>query len=235
MLRFEFLERQGAFVAAISEVGDGDCARLPKCDPARRRLLEQCEIPNAPLATVHQVHGTKVVRADADSCPEADGLFTTETDLALGITVADCVPVYLLASDGRAAALLHAGRAGTRANIAGAGVHCLGAECGVPPHQLKALIGPSAGPCCYEVDAATARDFADAGMPVQGRRLDLWEANRRQLMAAGLDSASIAVDGHCTLCGDRFFSYRRGAKKARNLAVLSLQVLSRKEPHVLPT
>ena len=217
MRHFADLGRLGAAVAALSERSDGDGASHSEERPA---LLARCGVPLEALATVRQVHGTVVVRAAPGERPEADGLITDAPGIVLGITVADCVPVFLWDPVRRAAGLLHAGRAGTRANIAAAGVEALREAYGSAPEEIVAVIGPSAGPCCYEVDEATAEDFQAGGLPAGGRLLDLWQANRRQLMAAGLKPERIAVDGYCTICGDAFHSYRAQGTAKRNLALL---------------
>ncbi len=222
MLHFPKFALHGARVAALSGCDDGDCAHNAP-DPAPREcLLHACGLLPHQLVTVRQIHGIAIVQADPTCRPDADGLITNRVDVALGITVADCVPLYLLAPEHHAIALLHAGREGTRGNIAAAGITALQETYGVPPSALYALIGPSAGPCCYEVDDACAEDFRQAGLPATGRRIDLWEANRLQLTAAGLLSERIEIVRHCTICGGGFHSYRAHQTPQRNLAILAL-------------
>jgi copper oxidase (laccase) domain-containing protein len=84
-----------------------------------------------------------------------------------------------------------------------------------------AAVGPSIGACCYAVGEAVREEFAasfayadalfeqDAGTIY----LDLWEANRRQLRAAGVPRAAVTVLEQCTACarvdGRRgYFSHR---------------------------
>lgn len=223
MIRYPQIERLGAMVAGISERGDGDCAHGAIDRQPRLRVLVSCGLTSGQLATVRQVHGVKIVQADVSQRPAADGLMTDQPRVALGITVADCVPVYLIAPAHPAIALLHAGREGTRGNIAAAGVAALRAAYGVRPEALHALIGPSAGPCCYEVDDACAEDFRQAGLPTHGRHLDLWEANRQQLIGSGVLPDHIELVRYCTICGGGFYSYRAHETKERNLAVLVLR------------
>lgn len=223
MIRYLQLERLGAKTAGVSERIDGDCAHGAADPRSRQRVLESCGLTPAQLATVRQVHSIKVVQADPEQRPDADGLITDQSGVALGITVADCVPLYLIAPAHHAIALLHAGREGTRGNIAAAGVAALGEAYGVRPEALHALIGPSAGPCCYEVDDACAEDFRRAGLPTHGRHLNLWEANRRQLIAAGVLPDHIEIMRQCTICGGGFHSYRAHKTSKRNLAVLVLR------------
>jgi YfiH family protein len=166
------------------------------------------------FARVRQVHGAAVVLAGAPSEPrvEADGVVSATEGLAACVAVADCVPVLLARPDGSAVAALHAGWKGTLARIATEGVRALGA--GRPAEPPLAVIGPSIGPCCYEVAPDLAARFEAAfGARVvvagaRGPHLDLWAANERALRDAGVER--VAVLRRCTACEPRlFFSHRR--------------------------
>lgn len=227
MERFSLIENAGAAVAAMSGVADGDCGRHGNAE-ARARFLARWGAPPAPAFFASQVHGIRILRVDAAAgegeflVGEADGLITSAPDAVLCVGVADCVPVWLFDPVTRTGALLHAGREGSAAGICMAGVQALQEAYGVSPGDLRAQIGPSAGPCCYEVSPEMATAYRDRGFPVCGRHLDLWALNTRQLVSAGVPPSRIAVSGECTLCGDRFYSFRRNNSRERNLAVLRL-------------
>ena len=209
-------------LAALSERSDGDCGwRGPE---NRRAFLERCGMASGQLVCPSQIHSDTILRVPSGETVlgEGDALITDVRGVPLGITVADCVPVWIVADDASCGALAHAGREGTRKHIAAKAVAALRETFGAAPEHLHALIGPSAGPCCYEVSPELAARCATEGIPVQGRHLDLWTANFRQLEAAGLAPEHIRVSRLCTICGDRFFSFRRGDERARNLAVLAL-------------
>lgn len=170
------------------------------------------------FARVRQVHGDRVVVARGEAgtpegAPreEADGVISTDAGVAACVSVADCVPILLADPDTGAVAAVHAGWRGTIARVAEAGVRALGR----PPERLLAVIGPSIGPCCYEVSAELAERFEAALGPVirpgrGGPHLDLWEANRRVLGAAGVAEDRLEVLRRCTSCDTgRFFSHRR--------------------------
>ena len=148
---------------------------------------------------------------------EGDGLVTATPGIALGIFTADCVPVLMVDSARRIAAALHAGWRGTLAGIAGEGVRAMVAL-GAQPGAIRAALGPSIGPCCFEVDARLAADFAlripaarthtRAGKPGKAY-LDLRAIIRDQLELEGLAVSSIVNLGPCTRCAnDRYFSRR---------------------------
>jgi len=227
MERFPLIEDAGAAVAAISGMADGDCGRHGDAE-ARARFLARCGAPPAPAFFASQVHGIRILRVDAAAgageflAGEADGLMTDSPDAVLCVGVADCVPVWLFDPVTRSGALLHAGREGSVAGICAAGVRALQEAYGARPGDLRAQIGPSAGPCCYEVSPEMASDYRRRGYPVRGRHLDLWELNTLQLAGAGVRPGHMAVSGACTICGDRFFSFRRNNSRERNLAVLRL-------------
>jgi copper oxidase (laccase) domain-containing protein len=79
---------------------------------------------------------------------------------------------------------------------------------------VRAVIGPSIGPCCFEVGDEVVAAFPDAhaarSLGPRGRsHLDLWELNRRQLVMAGIAADRIEVSGACTRCDpDTYFSHR---------------------------
>lgn len=223
MMRFTSLEDLGLSIAAMTESSDGDCARVE----ARRSVCETTGASFERLTILNQMHGNSVLSADSvqevdADLREGDGLVTREPSLPMGVLVADCVPVYLFDPVKRAGGIVHAGRAGTYSRIAQNAIYALEREHGVHASDLHAVIGPSAGPCCYEVSSEIARDFAGSALPVTGRYLDLWQANVLQLEGCGVPRSQIEVVGICTICDRRFHSYRRKPKGGRNLALLVL-------------
>lgn len=178
----------------------------------------------------HLVHGTEVARVTRANSgtwlSHVDALVTNEPGCALTMNYADCAPIVLHDPVRGAIGLGHAGWRGTVANVGEAMVAAMTAEFGSNPTDLHAAIGPAIGPCCYEVGpevvAAVGAAFADAtGLlpyPAENGRdpsangrphFDLPEANRRQLLAAGVPVDQIEMAGLCTACRtDLFFSHR---------------------------
>jgi YfiH family protein len=171
------------------------------------------------FARVRQVHGARVVRLDAACDPgeEADAVVSMVPGVAATVSVADCVPVLLADPGSGAVAAVHAGWRGTLARAAGEGVRALAREAGTAPARLLATVGPSIGPCCYEISADLAGTFAGAFGPAVIRagdrpHLDLWSASRAVLLGAGLAPDRVEILGRCTSCErDLFFSHRRDA------------------------
>lgn len=181
------------------------------------------------FARVRQVHGARVIRAGAPAAPteEADAVVSLRARVAACVSVADCVPVLLADPASGAVAAIHAGWRGTLARAVAEGVRALAREAGARPERLLAAVGPSIGPCCYEVSEELAVRFrAEVGPVVrEGRtpRLDLWAANRVILEAAGVAPDRIEVLARCTSCErENFFSHRRDSgRTGRQMAFIS--------------
>lgn len=216
------------------------------------RLLSK-SIGASRIEMVKQVHGREVtvVRRGVDQAAapsEADALISDDPAVAIAIRAADCVPVLMADRAHGVVAAVHAGWRGTAARVAVAAVDALTREFGTHPKDIVAAIGPSIGPCCYEVGSelvdafaaagherylidrwfATPRALSDVeGPPPRGSfqagrprlRLDVAGANRDQLILAGLNEADIYVVGLCTAMHlDIFTSYRAEKENAGRLA-----------------
>ena len=122
--------------------------------------------------------------------------------------------------------LAHGGWRGTAGRIALKTVRLMQEAFGVRPEQLLAAVGPSIGPCCYEVDGTVyeqAREFNACFTPASPGhwQLDLWEMNRLQLLQEGLKPENIMCAGICTADNrELFFSYRAEAGKTGRLAAV---------------
>jgi polyphenol oxidase len=186
---------------------------------ARERLREQ--IGASSLIRGYQVHGTAVSRVRTAPSAEppqedlvpADGQATITTGLGAMVLSADCLPVALATT--AAVAAIHAGWRGLAAGVLEEGVHAvreLGGESGI-----TAIIGPGAGPCCYEVGEEVHEAFGEKGRGTSN--IDLKAIARDKLLAAGVSEVhDLAV---CTICDERFFSHRReGALAGRQGVVV---------------
>jgi YfiH family protein len=214
VLHFPFLEEHNV-VAGMSECDEGDGATHEGCLSMLSGSTE--------LILINQVHGTTVIEASSENAgTEADGLLLSNGPQVAGIRVADCVPVWIIAPEKRVGALVHAGREGTIHGIAGFAARRLGERYGVTPDRLIALIGPSAGPCCYEVNSKMAEDFEKEGGIRCDRHLNLWDTNKEQLLKSGIPNTSIEISALCTICCGRFHSYRAHKTAARNLCILEI-------------
>lgn len=197
-------------------LGTGDDAEAVRRN--RLAFAAAAGVSGRDLVVPGQVHGITVAEAGsgergrgaldrAGVIAETDGLLTREPGLPLFVSVADCVPVLLVAGDpARALALVHAGWRGMAGGIVAAAARALGAY----GAARAAVIGPSIGPCCFAVSPDVGERF-EAAFPGTWRdgHVDLWEAARQELTAAGLAPAGILSSGLCTCHDHEFFSHRR--------------------------
>ncbi|HET8547267.1 MAG TPA: peptidoglycan editing factor PgeF [Bryobacteraceae bacterium] len=166
---------------------------------------------------VKQVHSDTIFAVDERPARVmvGDALVTRTPGRMVGVRTADCVPILLADPANRAVAAIHAGWRGTVQNIAGKTVERMRLEYGTNAADLLAVIGPSIGECCYEVGPEVAGQFDELmANRVDSRRLNLEEANRRQLIAAGLRNESIELGSVCTRCHEEFHSWRRDREAA---------------------
>lgn len=160
-----------------------------------------------------------------------DGLITNENDVTLVTYYADCVPLFFFDPEKHAIGLAHAGWRGTVAQMGRKMAEAMSQEFGCRPCDLLAAVGPSIGSCCFEVDAPVYREFAKlselrpqefiVNKDDDKYMIDLWEANRRILLQAGLREEHISVAGLCTKCNsDWLFSHRASGGKRGGLAAM---------------
>jgi YfiH family protein len=156
-------------------------------------------------------------------------LLTDKAGIPLMQRFADCVPLVLYDPSRRALALAHAGWRGTVQGVALEAVRAMVQAFGSQPSDIIAGVGPSIGPCCYEIGPKVATQVcsnlqqgelllpqADSAI-----HLDLWAANRRQLEAAGVGQVEVA--GLCTACHTKeFFSHRAERGLTGRFSVMAL-------------
>ena len=159
---------------------------------------------------------------------DVDGLITNEPDVVLCTQYADCVPLLFVDPVARVVATSHAGWRGTAAGIAAVTVKKMVTEFGCRPADILVGIAPSIGRCCFEVD----RPVYDAFRQVEvfdntcytddgGEKyhIDLWQVNRRWLLATGILPEHITVTDLCTRCHpDLFWSHRKTGNDRGSLA-----------------
>ena len=142
---------------------------------------------------MHGVEAARIVKAG--HAGPVDILVTTERGLPLAISTADCLAITMYDQAAHALSVAHVGWRGTASGGAPATVRALAAA-GGRPERVRVTIGPSIGPCCYEVDEPVVNRFRDAyprdwerwmrpGRPAHWM-LDLWQANEDLLGAAGV-------------------------------------------------
>lgn len=191
-------------IPGIDVAMDRDAA-MALLAPHHLRLLAEQGLGDHPLVTGEQIHGAEIATVSEpwdNPLPGVDGLLTSARGITLGIHVADCAPVWVMARNGAAGALLHSGKKGTEQGIVPKGIRLLCDHAGINPSDLTLVIGPCIRPPCYEVDFAAEI--------------------RKQAERSGV--AEIRDEGICTACHpDSYYSYRREkGMTGRMLATLTL-------------
>jgi YfiH family protein len=202
----------------------------PEAVRANRACLRE-HVPAEPC-WLQQVHGTRVVRADAAAPGEqADACIAREAGRVCVVMIADCLPVLLCDRAGTIVAAAHAGWRGLSAGVLESTIAAMGCE----PAELLAYLGPAIGPQAFEVGAEVRDAFTrarpraaecfrakpvTAGTP-QKWLADLYGLARQRLAAAGL--RAVYGGTGCTFDEpQRFFSHRRDRRTGRQAALIWL-------------
>ncbi|HEY8090936.1 MAG TPA: polyphenol oxidase family protein [Polyangiaceae bacterium] len=189
---------------------------FPARDASDAELL--AALGAARVVQVKQVHGARAVLSSEAEGQEADAVIARGGGVAVGVRVADCVPVLIADVASGDVAAIHAGWRGVVGGVVRAGVELLGGKARV------AAIGPCIGACCFEVGREVAEQI---GFTVHAKGdkayVDLRAAVRAQLRALGIDDRRIEDVPGCTKHeGERFHSFRRdGANSGRMLAAVT--------------
>ena len=235
-----FLGRRGG-------VSVGECAGLNvgfgsnddrEAIAGNRRLAIAALLPEAELATVHQVHSAEVVVADApwpqDARPRADALVTDRPNLLLGILTADCAPVLFADHKAVVVGAAHAGWRGALAGVTDATIEAM-ERLGARRERIHAAVGPCIAQPSYEVDEAFRARFLDADGenarffvpgPADKPHFDLEGYVVHRLIAAGVGEVEeLNLDTYAD--DSRFFSFRRAihrgeADYGRQLSAIAL-------------
>jgi YfiH family protein len=203
-------------------------------------IADAFDVSPEQFLTVRQVHGDGILvmkgpdfRIPEGKPLEYDGIITDQTGIAVGVKTADCVPILIVDKIKRIIGVVHAGWRGTALKIAAKAVMRFREDFSSETGDMVAAIGPSIGPCCYQVDEQVYRAMEHGGAepyfgPCEenGRwMLDLPSLNRQHLVEAGLSAESVGMSGLCTAClPDLFYSHRgESGRTGRQLNFLMLQ------------
>jgi YfiH family protein len=207
----------------ISSVFAGDM-KYDRMNQNRQALFAKLKLSPENVYGLKQVHSRSVVLVDSNNPPscEADGMVTDDRNVTLSITVADCLPVFLLDVKSGAFALVHSGWKGT--GIVLNALNLMKERCKTVPGDVAAILGPCIGSCCYKVDAERAavfeKEFTNEGVRKSGGDfyLDMKAANIKLLSNAGIKN--IAVCEECTFMDERLGSFRREGTRFTHMAAL---------------
>jgi YfiH family protein len=217
-----FLGRRGGVSVgelAGLNVGYGSKDDKEAIEENRRRAIAAL-LPDAELATVHQIHSPRVVMAERawpiGARPHADAMVTTRPGLLLGILTADCAPILFANAEAGVIGAAHAGWRGALAGVADATIEAM-EGLGARRARIAAAVGPCIAQASYEVDEDFRRRFVeqDAGnerffseVSAEKPHFNLEAYIIHRLGAAGIPQVeALHVDTYAD--PSRFYSYRR--------------------------
>lgn len=194
----------------------------------KERMVMAWQTHTTVVRTVTEADAGKGILKDRDY-RDVDGLITNIPGMTLVTLYADCVPLYFVDTKNRAIGLSHSGWRGTVRRMGLATLDAMKREYGTRPEDVICAIGPSICRDCYEVGEEVIGEFreefaGESQRPLFYRKengkyqLDLWEANRRILIEAGVPEKNISVTDICTHCNPKLlFSHRTSPDKRGNL------------------
>lgn len=204
------------------------------------RISSAIGFPSESIVTSDQTHTTnvRVVTEEDRGCgitkprsyTDVDGMVTNVPGLTLATFYADCVPLYFYDPVHRAIGLSHSGWRGTVGKIGKVTVETMARVYGTKPEDVLAAIGPSICQECYEVSADVIeqfrggfeeKDWNDLFYAKENGKyqLNLWKANEKIFLEAGILPEHISLSNLCTCCNPKFlFSHRASHGKRGNLA-----------------
>lgn len=193
-----------------------------------------------------QVHGDRILYVDQQDRGKGitkpkemegvDGLITDKPQVCLVTFYADCVPLFFLDPKKKVIGLAHAGWRGTVLEIGKKMVQRFQNDFGCKPEDILAGIGPSIGPCCFEVGPEVKAEFArvfpawreEIILPAENPEksyVDLWKTNRLILESAGVLPQHITVTDLCTKCHAEYFHSHRRMGNARGTQAAFLELI----------
>jgi len=210
----------------------------------RRMIAEQFDFTPDSFVFASQVHGSRVAMVGEEDrgrgafdrqfyLPDVDAMVTNRKGICLVTQAADCVPLLFFDPVRGVIGVAHAGWKGTVGRISREVVRVFADEYGCLPSDVIVGIGPSIGPCCYEVGAEVVARVEAAfpstnGLLMENDKFDnpifnLWEANRLSLLECGVSPENIEMAGLCTKCQNNFFFSARAGDKGRFGAAIMLR------------
>jgi len=197
----------------------------------KNRIAGTFNFDSKRLVLLNQIHQDRILllRNSLGTLPtllEYDALITNSPNTFLGIQTADCVPIFIADQKKRVIAAIHAGRQGTALHIMTKVLKNMEEEFSCSPQDLLIALGPSIGPCCYEIDEKVFQPEWEPFSTLRGRgkwMVDLAQINIAQMKDEGIKEEQIIWVDLCTSChADLFFSYRKEGQTGRQLSFIGI-------------
>lgn len=205
------------------------------------RFCKAVELDFSSLVASSQDHGTYIREVNEKDkgigiwrekdIKSVDGLVTDVKNVTLVTYYADCVPLFFIDPVNRVVGLAHSGWRGTLSMIGAKMIEKMNTSYNCEVSNIVVGVGPSIGPCCYEVDFNVASEFyqikefdvSECIKKMSNNKyiLNLWEINRKILLNSGVLEKNIIVTDLCTSCNsDLLFSHRKTGGKRGGMAAM---------------
>ncbi|MEH0699630.1 peptidoglycan editing factor PgeF [Vibrio owensii] len=189
-------------------------------------LAQQAKMPSAPI-WLNQTHSTVVAQASAPTKQvlNADGVFTSSSQVVCSAMTADCLPVLLTNTQGTQVAAVHAGWRGLAKGIVENALELFSGE-------VMAWLGPAIGPQAFEVGEDVLQAFVDfdsqAHQAFTPRDIEgKWLADMSKLATQRLNKLGVTQvfdSGLCTFQDKNdFYSYRRDGVTGRQATFIWIE------------
>lgn len=224
-----FLRHGGTSQKHLTSLNAGDnVGDHPNQVKANREIIRKAvNVPQ--IVYANQNHGVNIQRITAknkDKVPHCDALFTTERNLGLAVTHADCQATVFYDPVHEAIGVVHAGWRGSAQNIYARFFEAMHRDIGTQPHNLIVCVSPSLGP-----DHAEYKNYKQEfpeelwSFQVKPNHFDFWAITKKQLTSCGILEKNIEISEVCTYCNqDDCFSYRRDKETGRHATVIALNI-----------
>lgn len=223
-----FLRHGGTSKGACATLNCGNEASDHPDNVKMNRDLVRKSLNISQIVFPHQTHGSNVLRVTSknlDKTFQADAIFTTEKNIGLAVTHADCQAAIFYDPVHEAVGVVHAGWRGSTQNIYARMVEAMRREIGTQPQNVMVCISPSLGPDHAEFKnykQELPQDFWT--FQVKPNYFDFWAISQKQLVACGVPERNIEITGVCTVCNAKeYFSYRREKDTGRHATVVALK------------
>lgn len=205
-------------IKGLTEKEDGNMRIIAKLGADNReRYLSKINLKSEDLVIAGLTHGNKVAIVNRDNAggvvEGCDALVTSIPHVILGVTAADCTPIYFYNKQKSAIGIAHAGWRGVKTKIAEEVVKIFIKEYSISPSDIIVEIGPHILDCHFEIQDDLVQAFSDypESSRKEGERqyLSMQKVIEKQLLSCGLSSENITHAEECTHCESKYFSYRR--------------------------
>jgi polyphenol oxidase len=180
------------------------------------------------VAYQNQIHTDNIsVVTEGNSCGNSDAMITSEKNLGLAVSTADCIPLFIYDPVKKIIAAVHSGWRSTALEISAKTIKKMSDEFNCKPADLFAYIGPSICAKCYEVGSEFEKIFDGKYLtPFANKfKLNLPLKNYDLLLQSGIPHHQIEVSDLCTYeRKDILHSFRRdGQNSGRAMGLIVMK------------